>query len=200
MLFFLCISSQTYLKFVEQLLQRHLLFRNTLQERLTAEHWKSLVGDILVQLIGQNDVRRCFHDLNFLWFQSIKPKHWGNRVLMFILIWPVQTAFSDMYLGYTTTLASFLSLEFSRLNHPEKGHKLQVHEAAQHRPSLEAADMLMRSFLLWFFAERPDGERGNEAALLAVGARLSYTQLPESHPGESAAAARTENRADIWKT
>lgn len=49
--------SQTYLKFVEQLLQRHLLFRNTLQERLTAEHWKSLVGDILVQLIGQNDVR-----------------------------------------------------------------------------------------------------------------------------------------------
>lgn len=48
--------SQTYQKFVEQLLQRHLLFRNTLQERLSAEHWKSLVGDILVQLIGQNDV------------------------------------------------------------------------------------------------------------------------------------------------
>ncbi|XP_068437256.1 rho guanine nucleotide exchange factor 33 [Clinocottus analis] len=73
---------QTYLKFVEQLLQRHLLFRNTLQERLTAEHWKSLLGDILVQLIGQND-----------------------------------TAFSDTYLGYTATLASFLSLEFNRLNH-----------------------------------------------------------------------------------
>lgn len=48
-------TSQTYLKFVEQLLQRHLLFRNTLQERLSAEHWKSLVGDILVQLIGHND-------------------------------------------------------------------------------------------------------------------------------------------------
>ncbi|MEQ2178820.1 hypothetical protein GOODEAATRI_018214 [Goodea atripinnis] len=46
---------QTYVKFVEQLLQRHVLFRNTLQERLSAEHWKSLVGDILVQLIGQND-------------------------------------------------------------------------------------------------------------------------------------------------
>ncbi len=56
--FVLC-SSQTYLKFVEQLLQRHLLFRNTLQERLSAEHWKSLVGDILVQLIGQNDVSCC---------------------------------------------------------------------------------------------------------------------------------------------
>ncbi|XP_035466893.2 uncharacterized protein LOC118286509 isoform X1 [Scophthalmus maximus] len=81
---------QTYQKFVEQLLQRHLLFRNTLQERLSAEHWKSLVGDILVQLIGQND-----------------------------------TAFSDMYLGYTTTLASFLSLEFNRLNQMEKGHKVQ---------------------------------------------------------------------------
>ncbi|KAG7229155.1 hypothetical protein INR49_013098 [Caranx melampygus] len=97
---------QTYLKFVEQLLQRHLLFRNTLQERLTAEHWKSLVGDILVQLIGQND-----------------------------------TAFSDMYLGYTTTLASFLSLEFSRLNHPEKGHKLQSGQ-------MEREEMKLLSLLL----------------------------------------------------
>lgn len=49
-----------YVTFVEQLLQRHVLFRNTLQERLYAEHWKSLVGDILVQLIGQNDVSLCF--------------------------------------------------------------------------------------------------------------------------------------------
>lgn len=37
-----------------------------------------------------------------------------------------QTTFSDMYLGYTTTLASFLSLEFNRLNHSEKNHKTQV--------------------------------------------------------------------------
>lgn len=50
------LSSQTLVKLVEQLLQRHLLFRNSLQERLSAEHWKSLVGDVLVQLIGQNDV------------------------------------------------------------------------------------------------------------------------------------------------
>lgn len=68
-MFFVLWSSQTYLKFVEQLLQRHLLFRNTLQERLSAEHWKSLVGDILVQLIGQNDVSRrsvfCF------WLQTM---------------------------------------------------------------------------------------------------------------------------------
>ncbi|XP_033984907.1 uncharacterized protein LOC117481359 [Trematomus bernacchii] len=76
---------QTFVSFVEQLLQRHLLFRNTLQERLSAEHWKSLIGDIVVQLIGQND-----------------------------------TAFSEMYLGYTTTLASFLSLEFNRINVSEK--------------------------------------------------------------------------------
>lgn len=48
--------SQMLVKFVEELLQRHLHFRNSLQERLSAEHWKSLVGDILVQLIGQNDV------------------------------------------------------------------------------------------------------------------------------------------------
>ncbi|XP_062325145.1 uncharacterized protein si:ch211-67f24.7 [Osmerus eperlanus] len=46
---------QTFLKFVEQLLQRHLLFRNTLEERLSAQHWKCLVGDIFVQLIGHND-------------------------------------------------------------------------------------------------------------------------------------------------
>lgn len=65
-------TSQTYLKFVEQLLQRHLLFRNTLQERLSAEHWKSLVGDILVQLIGQNDVSGC--QLFFLSFDNeIEP-------------------------------------------------------------------------------------------------------------------------------
>ncbi|XP_054652508.1 uncharacterized protein LOC129192461 isoform X2 [Dunckerocampus dactyliophorus] len=76
-------AHETFVKFVEKLLQRHLLFRNTLQERLSAEHWKSLVGDILVQLVGQND-----------------------------------TSFSDMYVGYTSTLASFLSLEMSRLSSP----------------------------------------------------------------------------------
>ncbi|XP_074548311.1 uncharacterized protein LOC141806602 isoform X2 [Halichoeres trimaculatus] len=97
---------QTYVKFVEQLLQRHLLFRNTLQERLSAEHWKSLVGDILVQLIGQND-----------------------------------TTFSDMYLGYTTTLASFLSLEFNRLNHPEKSNKMQSGQ-------MEREEMKLLSLLL----------------------------------------------------
>ncbi|XP_019909659.2 uncharacterized protein LOC105025538 isoform X2 [Esox lucius] len=46
---------QTYLKFVEQLLQRHLLFRNTLEQRLTTQDWKGLVGDIFVQLTGHND-------------------------------------------------------------------------------------------------------------------------------------------------
>ncbi|XP_061749929.1 rho guanine nucleotide exchange factor 33-like [Nerophis ophidion] len=47
---------------VERLLQRHLLFRNSLQERLSAQHWKSLLGDILVQLVGQNDVRKFRHN------------------------------------------------------------------------------------------------------------------------------------------
>ncbi|KAJ0008513.1 hypothetical protein NQD34_015928, partial [Periophthalmus magnuspinnatus] len=97
---------QTYVTYVEQLLQRQLLFRNTLQERLSAEHWKSLIGDILVQLIGQND-----------------------------------SSFSDMYLGYTMTLASFLSLEFSRLNQTEQSHKLQSCD-------LEREEMKLLSLLL----------------------------------------------------
>lgn len=111
--------SQTYLKYVEQLLQRHLLFRNTLQERLSAEHWKSLVGDILVQLIGQNDV-----SWRLIFYQSMKFKPEG--VHLFIPTLVIQKAFSDMYLGYTTTLASFLSLEFSRLNQLEKSNKILV--------------------------------------------------------------------------
>ncbi|XP_034050967.1 uncharacterized protein LOC117531884 [Thalassophryne amazonica] len=97
---------QTYQKIVEQLLQRHLLFRNTLQERLSAEHWKSLVGDILVQLIGQND-----------------------------------TAFSEMYLGYTTTLASFLSLEFNRLSDLEETPNIQSGQ-------METEEMKLLSLLL----------------------------------------------------
>ncbi|XP_061651068.1 uncharacterized protein si:ch211-67f24.7 isoform X2 [Phyllopteryx taeniolatus] len=46
---------ETFASFVERLLQRHLLFRNTLQERLSAQQWKCLVGDVLVRLVGQND-------------------------------------------------------------------------------------------------------------------------------------------------
>lgn len=42
--------------------------------------------------------------------------------------------------------------------------------------------------------ERPDGERGNEAALSAAGARLSHPRLPEPHSGESAAAVKTLSR------
>ncbi|XP_029973387.1 uncharacterized protein LOC115407163 [Salarias fasciatus] len=137
---------QTYVNFVEQLLQRHLLFRNTLQERLSAEHWKSLVGDILVQLIGQND-----------------------------------TAFSDMYLGYTTTLASFLSLEFSRLNHPEKSHSTQ--SGQMEREEMKLLSLLLapvarihsylshiQSLLQWTGKEHPDCSLllGTERALRSV--------------------------------
>ncbi|XP_059208956.1 rho guanine nucleotide exchange factor 33 [Centropristis striata] len=120
---------QTYLKFVEQLLQRHLLFRNTLQERLSAEHWKSLVGDILVQLIGQND-----------------------------------TAFSDMYIGYTTTLASFLSLEFNRLNNSEKMQSGQMEREEMKLLSLLLAPVSrihsylshIQNLLQWTGKEHPD--------------------------------------------
>ncbi|XP_051941997.1 rho guanine nucleotide exchange factor 33 [Hippocampus zosterae] len=46
---------EKFASLVERLLQRHLLFRDTLQERLAAQRWKSLVGDVLVGLVGQND-------------------------------------------------------------------------------------------------------------------------------------------------
>ncbi|XP_024122803.2 uncharacterized protein LOC112143218 [Oryzias melastigma] len=132
--------NQTYVKFVEQLLQRHLLFRNTLQERLSTQHWKSLVGDILVQLIGQND-----------------------------------TAFSDTYLGYTSTLASFLSLEFSRLNHVEKRPTVQTEEEELKLLSLLLAPVTrihsylshIQNLLQWTGKEHPDCSLllGSERAL-----------------------------------
>uniref|UniRef100_A0AAV2JFI1 DH domain-containing protein n=1 Tax=Knipowitschia caucasica TaxID=637954 RepID=A0AAV2JFI1_KNICA len=105
---------ETYVSFVEQLLQRQLLFRNTLQERLSAQHWKSLIGDVLVQLLGHND-----------------------------------SSFSDMYLGYTRTLASFLSLEFNRLkqqSHKQQSHKQQSHK--QQSGDQEQEEMKLLSLLL----------------------------------------------------
>ncbi|XP_060890076.1 uncharacterized protein si:ch211-67f24.7 isoform X2 [Labrus mixtus] len=135
---------QTHLKCVEQLLQHHLLFRNTLQERLSADHWKSLVGDILVQLVGQND-----------------------------------TTFSDMYLGYTTTLASFLSLEFNRLNHrPQKSNKKQTEREEMKLLSLLLAPLSrvhsylshIQNLLQWTGKEHPDCSLllGTERALRSV--------------------------------
>ncbi|XP_074516515.1 uncharacterized protein LOC141783235 isoform X2 [Sebastes fasciatus] len=134
---------QTYMKFVEQLLQRHLVFRNTLQERLSAEHWKSLVGDILVQLIGQND-----------------------------------TTFSDMYLGYTTTLASFLSLEFNRLNHSEKMQSGQMEREEMKLLYLLLAPVSrihgylshIQNLLQWTGKEHPDCSLllGTERALRSI--------------------------------
>ncbi|XP_029685519.1 uncharacterized protein isoform X1 [Takifugu rubripes] len=121
---------QTLVKFVEELLQRHLPFRNSLQERLSAAHWKSLVGDILVQLIGQND-----------------------------------TVFSDTYVGYTTTLASFLCLEFNRLNHPDSNSdKVQEDREEMNLLSLLLAPVSrihaylshVQSLLQWTGKEHPD--------------------------------------------
>ncbi|XP_035024901.2 uncharacterized protein LOC118116999 [Hippoglossus stenolepis] len=144
---------QTYVTFVEQLLQRHLVFRNTLQERLSAEHWKSLVGDILVQLIGQND-----------------------------------TSFSDMYLGYTTTLASFLSLEFNRLNNLEKG--LKIRSGRIEREEMKLLSLLLapvsrihgylshvQNLLQWTGKEHPDCSLllGTERALRSLLSRCHMT-------------------------
>lgn len=79
--------------------------------------------------VAAHRTKRCKSMLFFFsvqFFYDFAPRHWTLRELTIALIWVVQTAFSDMYLGYTTTLASFLSLEFSRLNHPENSHKAQV--------------------------------------------------------------------------
>ncbi|XP_054894590.1 uncharacterized protein LOC129365418 isoform X2 [Poeciliopsis prolifica] len=137
---------QTHARFVERLLQRHVLFRDTLQQRLSAEHWKSLVGDILVQLIGHND-----------------------------------TAFSDMYLGYTTTLASFLSLEFNRLS--RRGKSLQTQSGQTERDEVKLLSLLLapvarihsylshiQSLLQWTGKEHPDCSLllGSESALRSV--------------------------------
>ncbi|XP_043998470.1 uncharacterized protein LOC122845950 isoform X2 [Gambusia affinis] len=169
---------QTYVRFVEQLLQRHVLFRNTLQERLSAEHWKSLVGDILVQLIGQND-----------------------------------TAFSDMYLGYTTTLASFLSLEFNRLN--QEGKSLRTQSGQMERDEIKLLSLLLapvarihsylshiQNLLQWTGKEHPDCSLllGSERALRSVLSRCHVIleedvrweedeEAGQSAPCDAAAAA-----------
>ncbi|TNN65594.1 Rho guanine nucleotide exchange factor 33 [Liparis tanakae] len=137
---------QTSVKFVEQLLQRHLLFRNSLQERLTAELWKSLVGDVVVQLTGHND-----------------------------------TAFSDMYLGYTATLASFLSREFDGLNRSEKMQNMQSVQAE--REEVKLLHLLLapisrihgylshiQNLLQWTGTEHPDRSLllGSERVLRSV--------------------------------
>ncbi|CAB1418542.1 unnamed protein product [Pleuronectes platessa] len=157
---------QTYVTFVEQLLQRHLVFRNTLQERLSAEHWKSLIGDILVQLIGQND-----------------------------------TSFSDMYLGYTTTLASFLSLEFNRLNNLEKG--LKTRSGQIEREEMKLLSLLLapvsrihgylshiQNLLQWTGKEHPDCSLllGTERALRGLLSRC-HTTLEEDVRWEDAGGA-----------
>ncbi|XP_072222160.1 uncharacterized protein [Leuresthes tenuis] len=164
---------QTYVKYVEQLLQRHVLFRNTLQERLAAEHWKSLVGDILVQLIGQND-----------------------------------TAFSDMYLGYTTTMALFLSLEFNRLNQSEKSHKMQ--SSQMEKEEIKLLSLLLapvarihsylshiQNLLQWTGKEHPDCSLllGTERALRTILSR-SHVILEEDVRWEEGEGAGQSGSSD----
>ncbi|PWA29635.1 hypothetical protein CCH79_00007969 [Gambusia affinis] len=156
-------QTTTYVRFVEQLLQRHVLFRNTLQERLSAEHWKSLVGDILVQLIGQNDT-----------FRSVVTGRQaaGRQAADFDF---------DMYLGYTTTLASFLSLEFNRLN--QEGKSLRTQSGQMERDEIKLLSLLLapvarihsylshiQNLLQWTGKEHPDCSLllGSERALRSV--------------------------------
>ncbi|RVE57568.1 hypothetical protein OJAV_G00217830 [Oryzias javanicus] len=164
--------NQTHVKFVEQLLQRHLLFRNTLQERLSTQHWKSLVGDILVQLIGQND-----------------------------------TAFSDTYLGYTSTLASFLSLEFSSLTHVEKRATVQTEEEELKLLSLLLAPVTrihsylshIQNLLQWTGKEHPDCSLllGSERALRSTLSRCHVILEEEVRWGEEEEAGQSSCDAAV---
>ncbi|CAB1330478.1 unnamed protein product [Coregonus sp. 'balchen'] len=106
-------DNQKYLKFVEELLQRHLLFRNTLEQRLSAQDWKGLVGDIFVQLVGHND-----------------------------------SSFLDMYHGYTTALATFLSIEFNRIMLNGKMHNTQGSERVL-RSILSRCHLILEEDVRW---------------------------------------------------
>lgn len=145
-----------------------------------------------MQLIGQNDVSGCCFFLLWAVFMiSVK--------LMIFVIWVTQTAFSDMYLGYTTTLASFLSLEFDRLNQAENSQKAQVRYSLITSFAPDALRYAARCFSLFvcLLTERPGGEGGDETAVPAVGTCVSCTQLPEPHPGEAAAgSASAGHRAE----
>ncbi|KAL2099045.1 hypothetical protein ACEWY4_005525 [Coilia grayii] len=46
---------KVFLRHVEQLLQRHLVFRNALEEKLAADQWRCLVGDVFGKLTGHGE-------------------------------------------------------------------------------------------------------------------------------------------------
>ncbi|XP_029586795.1 uncharacterized protein si:ch211-67f24.7 isoform X3 [Salmo trutta] len=137
---------QNYLKFVEELLQRHLLFRNTLEQRLSAHDWKGLVGDIFVQLVGHND-----------------------------------SSFLDIYHGYTTALATFLSIEFNRIMLNGKIQNTQSY--TKEREEVQLFSLLLapvsrihsyltfiQSLLQWTDSDHPDCRllQGSERVLRSV--------------------------------
>ncbi|XP_045063458.1 uncharacterized protein LOC121539094 isoform X2 [Coregonus clupeaformis] len=137
---------QKYLKFVEELLQRHLLFRNTLEQRLSAQDWKGLVGDIFVQLVGHND-----------------------------------SSFLDMYHGYTTALATFLSIEFNRIMLNGKMHNTQSYQKEREEVQLFSLLLapvsrihsyltLIQSLLQWTGSDHPDCSllQGSERVLRSI--------------------------------
>lgn len=49
-------NSVEFVKHVDQMLQRHLLFRNTLEERLTTDERSCAAGEAFLNLTGQNNV------------------------------------------------------------------------------------------------------------------------------------------------
>lgn len=152
--------SQTYLKFVEQLLQRHLLFRNTLQERLSAEHWKSLVGDILVQLIGQNDVSLNFF-VFFVVFMISDQKKQILRAPVFILTFVSDSIFRYVrWIYYYTGVLPLAGVQQTESSW-EKPQSAGISGASTlfTHNGLERTDMLMN---MWFHrAARWRGRKWN---------------------------------------
>ncbi|XP_044231396.1 uncharacterized protein LOC122998531 [Thunnus albacares] len=113
-----------------------------------------------------------------------------------------------MYLGYTTTLASFLSLEFNRLNHPEKSHKTQ--SGQMEREEMKLLSLLLapvsrihsylshiQSLLQWTGKEHPDCSLllGTERALRGVLSRC-HVILEEDVRWEEAEGAGGSSCSD----
>lgn len=61
-------NSVEFVKHVDQMLQRHLLFRNTLEERLTTDERSCAAGEAFLNLTGQNNVIYLTDTNNNLWF------------------------------------------------------------------------------------------------------------------------------------
>ncbi|XP_057715013.1 rho guanine nucleotide exchange factor 33 isoform X2 [Corythoichthys intestinalis] len=127
---------------VQRLLGRHLLFRNNLQERLSAQRWKSLLGDLLVQLVGQNDtsfsdayvgysaVLASFLSLDVLKLDTNEDKQVGEAHAEGLsLLWLLLAPVSRLH-GYLTHIQNLL--QRTSEDHPDYSLLLGTERALGH--------------------------------------------------------------------